>query len=46
MKKKMRSSQPENSCGSSGCFISIRVLPYGHRRRTRSRISKRVKAKA
>lgn len=34
-----------NSCGKRGCFISIRVLPYGNVRRRRTRISKLVKAK-
>lgn len=35
---------PKASCGSSGCFISVRVLPYGSRKRRRSTINKRVKA--
>jgi len=44
---KMRKRQtPKNSCGKKGCFISVRVLPYGEydRRKYRKPIDRTVKS--
>ena len=34
----------KNSCGKKGCYISLRVLPYGHRDRKRRTINRQLKA--
>lgn len=39
----MKKHTIKNSCGKKGCFINVRVLPYGNRHRRERTVNRNLK---